>query len=178
MDIAKQRLLMNSLFTSKFNSCPLMWMFHSRGLNNKINYLNERCLRILYSNNISFFVHLLDRDKDFNSCKNFQTLVLEMFKVAKNFSASIVSEICEKRNNVCDLQNPFEFVLPKDHSVFHGTESISYLVPQIWSMVPLEMKTLTTINAFNPNKARLFEGSFFCGGKFNLSPFIFHEELI
>ena len=101
-----------------------------------------------------------------------------MFKVAKNFSASIVSEICEKRNNVCDLQNPFEFVLPKGHSVFHGTESISYLVPQIWSMVPLEMKTLTTINAFNPNKARLFEGSFFCGGKFNLSPFIFHEELI
>ena len=29
---------MNSFFTSQFNYCPLVWMFHSRTMNNKINH--------------------------------------------------------------------------------------------------------------------------------------------
>ena len=41
INIAKRRLLINSLFTSRFNYCLLIWMFHSRGLNFKINRLRE-----------------------------------------------------------------------------------------------------------------------------------------
>ena len=33
-------------------------------------------------------------------------------------------------------------------SVFHGSESISYLGPKIWDIVPLELKELTTAVAF------------------------------
>ena len=49
MNFEKRRLLMNSFFTSQFNYCPFVWMFHSRTMNNKINQLHERCLRIVYS---------------------------------------------------------------------------------------------------------------------------------
>ena len=31
---------------SQFGYCPLVWMYHSRGLNNKINNIHERALRI------------------------------------------------------------------------------------------------------------------------------------
>ena len=58
-----------------------------------------------------------------------------MFKVAKNYSVPVLSEIFGKQNRVYDLRNPYEFVLPEVHSVFHGIESVSYLVPQICSMV-------------------------------------------
>ena len=119
MDIARRRLLMSSFFTSHFNYCPLIWMFHSRVLNNKINRLHERCLLIVYNDNIPSFKDLLDKDKSVS----IQTLALEMFKVAKNLSVSIVSEIFEKRNDICNLRDPSEFVLPKVHSVFHGIES-------------------------------------------------------
>ena len=37
MSIPKRRLLMNSFFISQFNYCPLVWMCHSRLMNNKIN---------------------------------------------------------------------------------------------------------------------------------------------
>ena len=67
--------------------------------------------------------------------KNVQALALEVFKVAKNLSALIASEIFEKRNQVYDLENPSGFVLFK---VFHGIESIAYLGPQIWNMVHLK----------------------------------------
>ena len=49
IDIGKRRLLMNSFFASQFNYCPLVWMCHHRSVNNKINPLHERCLRIVYS---------------------------------------------------------------------------------------------------------------------------------
>ena len=49
MNISKRRILMNSFFNSQFNYCPLVWMFHSRSINNKINRLHERVLRIVYN---------------------------------------------------------------------------------------------------------------------------------
>ena len=49
MDLAKRRILMNVIFNSQFNCCPTIWMLHSRSLNNKINRLQERCLRMIYN---------------------------------------------------------------------------------------------------------------------------------
>ena len=46
MELTKWRILMNTFFDSQFNYCPLIWMFRSRNLNNKINRLHERCLHL------------------------------------------------------------------------------------------------------------------------------------
>ena len=43
----KRRLIMNAFFSSQFGYCPLVWMFHNRRHNNKINRLHERMLRIV-----------------------------------------------------------------------------------------------------------------------------------
>ena len=92
---------------------------------------------------------LLGKEKSvFINVKNVQTLALEVFEVAKHLSAQIGSEIFEKRNNVYHLRNPSEFALLKIYNLLHDIVSISYLAPQIWNVVPLEMKTLTEINSF------------------------------
>ena len=41
MNIQKRRTIMKSFVTSQFSYCPLIWMFHSRRLNNKINSIHE-----------------------------------------------------------------------------------------------------------------------------------------
>ena len=43
MDLEKRKCLMRAFITSQFNYCPLIWMFHSRKLNNRIkfNFMNE-----------------------------------------------------------------------------------------------------------------------------------------
>ena len=61
MDLNKRRSLMKAFITSQFSYCPLIWMFHSRNLNNKINRIHERALRLVYQNNLSFS-ELLDLD--------------------------------------------------------------------------------------------------------------------
>ena len=41
MNIRKKCIVMSSFFSSQFNYCPLVWMFHSPSINNKINRLHE-----------------------------------------------------------------------------------------------------------------------------------------
>ena len=45
---------MKSLIEPQFGYCPLIRMFHGRGVNNKINHLHERLLHIVYKDHNSF----------------------------------------------------------------------------------------------------------------------------
>ena len=64
MDAKKRHVLMNAFITSQFSYCPLVWMFHSRTLNNRINKIHEKALRLVYKNEtFSSFDDLLKRDK-------------------------------------------------------------------------------------------------------------------
>ena len=82
MNIEKRRTIMNAFFNSQFSYCPLIWMFHSRLINNKINRLHERCLRIVYSDNQSTFEELLEKDNTVSvHQRNLQFLATELYKV-------------------------------------------------------------------------------------------------
>ena len=61
MNFQKSCVLMNSFYTSQFNYCPLVWMFHSRTMNIK-PIAHERYLRIVYSDKTSSFEKLLEID--------------------------------------------------------------------------------------------------------------------
>ena len=47
MNTDKRRIIMKAFINSQFGYCQLVWMFHSRTLNNRINQIHERALRIV-----------------------------------------------------------------------------------------------------------------------------------
>ena len=47
IDPLKLEILINSFIASQFNYCPLVWMFHDRELNSKLNLIQERVLRLV-----------------------------------------------------------------------------------------------------------------------------------
>ena len=59
----KRRILFKAFIESQFKYCPLVWMFHGRQINDKINKLHERALRIVYNDTITSFEELLVKDK-------------------------------------------------------------------------------------------------------------------
>ena len=54
MIVTKNRIIMKSFVESQLAYCPLLWMFHSRGLNNEIICIYERALRITYHKSSSY----------------------------------------------------------------------------------------------------------------------------
>ena len=149
MNLSKKDKLVSSFFNSQFSYCPLIWMFHSRIINDKINRLHERYLRLLYGDKSSSFEKLLERDKSVTIyTRNLQILATEMLKVYRNICPPIFSDICHQRGNNYNLRINSDFAMPNVRSVFHGSKSSLYVVPKIWDIVPLQLKELTSVAAF------------------------------
>ena len=63
MSTETRRLIFKSFIISQLNYCPLVWMLHTKQLNNGINSLHERALRVTYQDRNSTFSELLNLDK-------------------------------------------------------------------------------------------------------------------
>ena len=141
MNFSKRRMIMKSFITSQFGYCPLIWMFHSRTLNNKINAIHERALRIAFKDNTSNFEELLSKDNSVSiHHRNLQVLAIEMFKIKNKMAPELLNEIFQEKTASYNLRRNSNFFIRKVHSVYHGTESLSFLGPKIWELVPEGLK--------------------------------------
>ena len=84
MSFKQKRIFLKTFIESQFGYCPLLWMFHSRKLTNKINHLHERSLRIVYKGNYSSYVDLLAKDRSLTIYH--LSFAIELFKVTRNLS--------------------------------------------------------------------------------------------
>ena len=57
-------------------------------------------------------------------------------------------EIFNKRNLTYHLRHTSHFSIPPVRSVYNGTESLSYLGPMIWDIVPTELKKVKSLSSF------------------------------
>ena len=134
---------------SQFSYCPLIWMFHSRGVNNKINYLYERSLRIVYKDNISSFKDLLKKDRSFTiHQRNIQSLAIELFKVKGNLSNNIMYDIFQTKKINYNLRSQISFVCICVNTKKFGLNSLRYFASKVWSMIPLEYKNSGSVEIF------------------------------
>ena len=134
----KRRLTMNDFFSSQFTYCPLTWTFHSRELNQKINRLHKRCLRIIYHETTSSFEELLQKDNSVSiHYRNIQVLATKILRVYKGTSPKIMDEAFRLSQPLnYNLKHQPDFSTRPVKGFYYGTESLGslgYLVPaQIW----------------------------------------------
>ena len=50
MDISQRKLTANAFIMFQFSYCPLIWMFHGRAMEHRINRIHEKTLRLIYPN--------------------------------------------------------------------------------------------------------------------------------
>ena len=81
--------------------------------------------------------------------RNIQTLATEMFKVKNNIAPDIVKEPFAPKVSPYDLRNNNSFKRRRVNSVWHGTESVPYLGPKIWDLVPNEIKESEESRVYN-----------------------------
>ena len=140
----KLRVLLKSFVESHFNYCPLVWMFHSRSLNKKINKLHERALRLVYKDKSLNFEQLLEKDKSFTIHeRNLQKLAMEMYKVKNGLCPKAMSDLFTRKT-----YGKGDFVIPKVSTVNRGVETLRYRGPITWELVPEEIKQAKSLSIF------------------------------
>ena len=63
LSLSKKKKLVNLFFNAQFSNFPLIRILHSRIVNNTINCLHERYLRLLNGGKLPPFEKLLEQDK-------------------------------------------------------------------------------------------------------------------
>ena len=134
---------MKTFIESQFNYCPLLWMFCSRTLNNKINKLHERALRVVYKSDNLTFQQLLEKDKSFTIHER------NLQKVKNKISPLPIQELFKFRGNSAqNIRNNREWEVPRVRTVNNETESIRYRGPETWELLPNEIKTSSSLSEF------------------------------
>ena len=89
-------------------------MFHSRKLNERINHIHERALRIVYKDFNSSFQELLIKDNSSNiHHRNLQKLVTEIFKIKNGLSPELMNDVFDVYRRLIRRLNDVVYLLGK-----------------------------------------------------------------
>ena len=162
----KKKVLLKTFFESQFSYCPLLWMFCSRKLNNKINRLHERGLRIAYEDYVSSFEELLIKDGSVTiHQRNLKVLATEMYKISHGISPRFMQDLVEEFDTKYHTRSRYDVELDEDGNVkslnkrlnyrpqkpntsSFGLESFRWLGPKIWELIPDNVKHAKSLSAF------------------------------
>ena len=138
---------MKSFIEAQFGYCQLIWMFHSRELNRKIDHIHEPALRIVYRDNSSSFTELLKKDN--SVCihyRNIQSLAIELYKVKHTISNSLILDIFPLRSVDYNHRTQTDFIKPSTNTTIYGLKSLNFLLQkcEIWYPTKLKAPLLLT----------------------------------
>ena len=123
----QKSLLLNSVVKSQFSYCPLIWMFTSRYLNNALNSIHERALRLIYNDYELPFDRILENTKQKSiHRKNIESLAIEIYKFQAVLTPPITSDLFATRENNYNIINFQELESSLKRTEKFGTETISY----------------------------------------------------
>ena len=146
----KRRLILKTFIESQFSYCPLVWMFCPRKMNDKINHIHERALRLVYQDYTSSFDELLKKDGSLTfHHRNIHQVAIEMFKVKHDLCPPFMKELFTYVGNENGTRSGDTFARPNVDSVLKGEQSLRSFGPKVWnSMLPDNLKTCESLAEF------------------------------
>ena len=137
----KRRILLKAFVESQFKYCPIVWIFHGRFTNSKIDRLHERTLRFVYDDDVSTLDQLLAIDKSFCiSHQNIQRLLIKIYKAVHDICGNSLKELFVRRESSITLRYKSELVIPLVNSVLKGKKSLRYFGSVIWNSLPIKIR--------------------------------------
>ena len=149
LSFEQKKAVMNAFIEQQFSnsSCPLIWMFCTKDLNEKVNSVHRRALRQTYSDFNSSIEELLEKNNSVTvHQRNIQLVAIEMYKATKELGPRIVQELFTLNQN--DNGNK-TFLRPNVNHKNTGENTLRYFGPIVWNeMLPSEYKTIDTLENF------------------------------
>ena len=146
-----KKVLLNSYFYSNFNYCPLVWMFSSAKSLNKIESLQKRALRYLYSDYESPYDTLLAKSaKVTMKASRLESLCVEIYKSINAINPSFMNEIFRLRvtNRTVSSQYRLDLDISTVNQVSFDNKSIRSFEPKIWNSLPPHIKFCENLETF------------------------------
>ena len=150
MSTEKRHLIFKAFIITQFSYCPLVLMFHTKQLNNRINSLHEKALRVTYQDRNSTFSELLNLDKSISiHYRNIKYMLTEIYKVKTGLSPPIMSDIFSlSKNSTYNLGCGVTMNRRNIRTSKSGIEIFSTIGGILWNDLPAELKNAESLKIF------------------------------
>ena len=131
---------MDAFIKLQLNYCPVLWMFHDRGANAKLNKIFERALRITCHDSGNKYVdNYYNINKSLTIHQNSLQLLMteinkERIKTKNNFNPPFMKDIYAEKNNIAESKKKM-----------YGTENIQLRGCFLWSSLFISLKDSDTL---------------------------------
>ena len=121
-----QAMLLAKMFVlSNFKYCNLIWTFCSKKADEEINNIHKRVLRCVYNSPKENLNNLLNKNGDCNiHMLNLQSLMILIYKISKNDSPEITSNVFKFKELSYNLQSKLPIELTKVKTINYGTNTV------------------------------------------------------
>ena len=143
LDESARRIIYHSFVSRNCNYCPLVWYFCGVINGNKVEKIQERCLRIIYKDYESSYDRLLDK---VNTTKSIHML-----------NPKCISDLFELKSTNYSFQNNVKVLQPKRRTTTYGLRTISYTGAKLWNDLSPILCTVGDIDIFKSSLTLLTE---------------------
>jgi hypothetical protein len=142
-------LLYKSFVMSNLNYCPAVW--HLCGLQNtrKIEKIQYRALKFVFSDYTSSYDDLLERAKMPSlELRRMRTIAIEVYKAYNKLGPGYMSDLFTRQTTRYDLRSRNSVRLRTNRTTNFGLHSFSHFGGILWNSIPSEARNNTDLKTF------------------------------
>ena len=141
--------LYKSFILPNLTYCHMVWQFCRASDARKIERIQERALRAVYSSkNLEYSDLLKEAGLPTLRERRLKDLAIFMYKVKNELAPSYIKDLFKLNNKNYSLRNADDFNIHRFNTVKTGKHSIRYMGPFLWSKLDKAIKEVPSLNLF------------------------------
>ena len=142
-------LIYKSFISSNFSYCPVSWLFCGKQNSSKLEKLQERALRFVFSDLTSSYHELLTRGNLLSlSALRVRFLAIEVYKCVNGLNPPYLNDLFEINDTGYNLRDNCRLKQPKFSTMKYGFRSFRYYGSKLWNTLPVDIKNSESIYSF------------------------------
>ena len=138
-----------SFILANFSYCPVAWLFCGKTNSGKLEKLQERALRFIYSDRESSYDNLLSRGNLLTlSMYRLRFLAIEVYKCVENKNPQYLNALFIKKNSHYELRDTDLIFQDRFNTMKYGYRSFTYYGAKLWNSLPSDIKKSQSIDIF------------------------------
>ena len=146
----KSRLLIfRSFIQSNFNYCPLVWHFCSKTNTEKLEKLQYRALRIVFSDFTSSYASLLEKaELSTLHLNRLRCIAAETYKCINNLTPEYIRDLVQLKTSSYAFRYENTIKVPTVRTVTYDQCSFRFESAWVWNSLPNDMRKVTEFAEF------------------------------
>ena len=142
-------LIFRSFIQSNFNYCPLVWHFCSKTNTEKLEKLQYRALRIVFSDFTSSYASLLEKaELSTLHLNRLRCIAAETYKCINNLTPEYIRDLVQLKTSSYAFRYENTIKVPTVRTVTYGQCSFRFESARLWNSLPNDMRKVSEFAEF------------------------------